>query len=56
MFIQILNLISLKALISQVIDYTLLTVAFFTFFILVNNVINAVKIANRYKSLSRVKI
>ncbi|WP_157578340.1 hypothetical protein [Polaribacter reichenbachii] len=56
MFIQILNLISFKALTSQVIDYTLLTVAFFTFFVLVNNVINAIKVANRYRALSRVKI
>lgn len=56
MFTQIINLISLKALTSQIVDYTLLMIAFVSFFVLVDKIINIIKIANRYKALSRVKV
>ena len=56
MFTQIINLISLKVLTSQIIDYTLLMIAFVSFYVLVNKIINIIKITNRCKALYRVKI
>ncbi|MBU3012493.1 hypothetical protein KO506_13855 [Polaribacter vadi] len=56
MFSQILNLVSLKEFTSLFIDYTLLTVAFFAFFVLVNNIIKAIKINESQRALVKVKI
>ena len=46
MLIQFLNLVFLKAFAFQFINYALLTVAFFSFFVLVNNIMEAQKAKN----------
>ncbi|WP_405566615.1 hypothetical protein [Polaribacter sp. Asnod6-C07] len=56
MFSQILNLVSLKAFTSLFIDYALLTVACFAFFVLMNNIIKALKINESQRALAKVKI
>lgn len=43
MLIQFVNLVFLKAFAFQFVNYALLTVAFFSFFVLVNNLIAAKK-------------
>ena len=50
MLIQFLNLVFLKAFAFQFINYALLTVAFFSFFVLVNNIMEAKKMKNLNKN------
>ena len=53
MLFDTLNSISASSFVNQFVDYTLLTAAFFSFFVLVNNLIQAkkeVKVNNNYGS------
>lgn len=56
MFSQIIKFATIQDFTSELIDYTLLSIAFFTFFILVNNIIKAIKLKEANKSLVKVKI
>lgn len=56
MFTQLLNFISSQDLVSQSIDYTLLTIAFFSFYVLVSKIIKVVKTNESERALVKVKL
>ncbi len=56
MFTQILNSISSIELASQAIEYTVLTAAFFSFFVLTSKVIKVIKTNESDKALVNVNV
>ncbi|APZ47186.1 hypothetical protein BW723_13225 [Polaribacter reichenbachii] len=56
MFTQILDSISSVELASQAIEYTVLTTAFFSFFVLTSKVIKVIKTNESRKALLNVNI
>lgn len=56
MFTRLLNFISAQDLVAQSIDYTLLTLAFFSFYVIISKIIKVVKTNESEKALIKVKL